>query len=499
MRYLSVLLVALCLTAASGVEAYAQSAMPRVPSPRELSTGSVERSALVVDAKGRKVPSAQRESSVLKYWTKQRIRNARPLIIRAPSSWNLRSATKLTSRKLEDVRPNTRVSRNVTVQHSSEVTVGKLLFTDPEGDSYCSATTLLTNSMRLILTAAHCLYLADTWSTDVMFLASYNNGTDNGKYPAATFRVPHAWFDEGGPIEYDANTISAFSHDVGFVMTYDDSDGYAPAFYVGGMYTKSGDSLSYSFAADVFGYPSNFNNGEPQEHCSGTTSQAPGGDPMYTIGCNFDEGASGGPWIDSYNASQHYGLVRSVTSMIGEDGTNWGPHLGNWFTAEMQQAENDWKLTWVSNVNSALCLRPAHQGTAGDDVVQVVCTKSDELDEWNFVINQGVAPGYLEIENAVSGYCLQTPGGSAASGVQMVQDNCSLARDKWKLINVATQYTEGAATQWIVKNKASGLCLNIKQSSTTSGAPVIQYACNSNANNEIFNTFPAQGGIFNPQ
>jgi len=95
--------------------------------------------------------------------------------------------------------------------------------------------------------------------------------------------------------------------------------------------------------------------------------------------------------------------------------------------------------------------------------------------------------GTYTIKNAGSGYCLDLPGGSSASGVQLDQASCSgAAAQTWVLAASGSGYS--------LKNSASGLCAGIIGASTSAGKAVEQESCTGASSQQW--TLTASGSDF---
>ena len=78
--------------------------------------------------------------------------------------------------------------------------------------------------------------------------------------------------------------------------------------------------------------------------------------------------------------------------------------------------------------------------------------------------------GTYTIKNVGSGYCLDLPGGSSATGLQLDQAACNgAAAQTWTLTTSGSGYS--------IKNAATGLCLGIAGASTSAGKAVEQQTC----------------------
>jgi hypothetical protein len=81
--------------------------------------------------------------------------------------------------------------------------------------------------------------------------------------------------------------------------------------------------IAFNFSADretyVFGYPSNYKNGEVLHYCHGRSRMSdPSEVPGIYIKCSLSRGASGGPWLTDFDVVGGHGLLYSVTSTVDE-------------------------------------------------------------------------------------------------------------------------------------------------------------------------------------
>ncbi|WNV86073.1 pectate lyase [Umezawaea sp. Da 62-37] len=81
-----------------------------------------------------------------------------------------------------------------------------------------------------------------------------------------------------------------------------------------------------------------------------------------------------------------------------------------------------------------------------------------------------VGAGTYAVANSGSGLCLDVPGGSTASGVQLQQASCAgSAGQKWVLT--------AASGGFRISSVASGLCVGVRDASTSAGKAVEQESC----------------------
>lgn len=175
---------------------------------------------------------------------------------------------------------------------------GKVFFHDPsDGQDWAgSASALNSPSKQLVITAGHCIHggAGKMFMTNWVFVPRYRSGARPfGTFAAKEYRYFDAWINN-----------SNLGRDVGMVTTFP-LNGNKLVNVVGGH------GLSWNFpravAVTTLAYPSNFNSGEIQQWCQGTTSD--GGGYTIKIGCNFGPGASGGGWLMSFNNTTGIGQV----------------------------------------------------------------------------------------------------------------------------------------------------------------------------------------------
>jgi polygalacturonase len=87
--------------------------------------------------------------------------------------------------------------------------------------------------------------------------------------------------------------------------------------------------------------------------------------------------------------------------------------------------------------------------------------------------------GSYTIVNASSGLCLDLPGSSTASGVQLDLQNCGGAANQ-----VWTLSAAGSSSAFTITSPVSGLCLGIAGASTSAGKAVQQQTCDGTADQQ---------------
>ena len=186
-------------------------------------------------------------------------------------------------------------------------TVGRLYFTTPSGNSYCTASVISPNN--IIVTAGHCLWgYGVGWYWNWSFVPADRNGAaPYGSFPWASARVLPNWQNTGAT-RYDVAVITLGNNQYGVPVTN----------YVGWL----GRSWNWDYVQHhhAFGYPSNIMAGKYTYVCAAESFY--GGDDVLGMGCDMTFGSSGGPWIRSFWPYAAVGdWVNSVVSG-GTPGTN---------------------------------------------------------------------------------------------------------------------------------------------------------------------------------
>jgi V8-like Glu-specific endopeptidase len=231
---------------------------------------------------------------VARYWTPERMRNARPLDLVVGASG----------------MPKLRVG---TPEESGDASASFLAVTTPDVAPYsfngrifirrgnlagfCSGTAINSPTRQLVLTAGHCVNSGrengepTVWSNYLQFVPAYNGGVAPfGSFVARRkeIRAPNQWTNHGNP-----------DFDMGAFLTLPNSEGVNVADAVGGGATIVTD-LTRHQTFQTFGYP-----GETKymQKCSSPyigddlLSNPFPGPPTLGINCHWAPGASGGGWL----------------------------------------------------------------------------------------------------------------------------------------------------------------------------------------------------------
>jgi hypothetical protein len=202
-------------------------------------------------------------------------------------------------------------------------TSGKILAKDQSGAYLCSGTVVTSANRSLVWTAGHCLYTKQGgWAKYVLFMPGY--GGDRapfGTWSARGIAVTPRWRKSEAP-RYDLGAV---------VMRR--LKGSRIEGRVGGQ------GIAFSLKAKqrwaAFGYPAAppFD-GERLRVCQSTTGWRADpdnrpGPRTIAIGCDMNQGASGGGWEVKFDG--HTGYVNSLSSygLQGERDVIYGPYQGN--------------------------------------------------------------------------------------------------------------------------------------------------------------------------
>jgi hypothetical protein len=257
---------------------------------------------------------------VARYWTPERMRNARPLdfVVGADGRGRLRpgdpadeiAAASFLAIATPDVPPYS-VNGRIFIRR------GKLA-------GYCSGTAINSASRQLVLTAGHCLNSgredgkASVWSNFLQFVPAFSGGVAPfGAFVARRQKVfaPVQWTKQGNP-----------DFDMGAFLTFPNSEGVNVADAVGGGATVV-TGLSRHQTFQTFGYP-----GETKR-MQGCTSPYIGDDllsnplpgpPTLGIRCHWAPGASGGGWLIG-DGTQINGI--NTYLHLGNKSRTFGPYF----------------------------------------------------------------------------------------------------------------------------------------------------------------------------
>lgn len=307
-------------------------------------TGSASSGA--ADAAAVSHNTSEDPAAVRAFWTEARMRRAEPVdppeswgsgsaaapSSSGPSAWTEASAPTATRRWSSDGEaPPIPYTRTEITDPSAFPyrTNGRLFGVDGFGQEYaCSATAVSSQNLSVVMTAGHCVYLEEAggWSRALLFVPGYQNGSaPYGEWPAPEMLTPPSWLQLQTP-----------SYDVAALVTSPNPNGERLEELVGGRGIAWNVARKLQF--DTFGYPAAppFD-GERLFVCDSQTGVEAVITPKprpTAIGCDMNEGSSGGGWIirDTYlNGVNSFGLR-------GLDGVMFGPYFGDAAATLYQQA-----------------------------------------------------------------------------------------------------------------------------------------------------------------
>ena len=242
--------------------------------------------------------SAEEGSAAVRFWTQERAERA----LRRDPVFGVRGTT--------SAGVQTR-HRPVTVNRPE---VGKILGWDRLGGYSCTGTVIDTRSLRLVLTAAHCVYSNGMWSRRMVFIPDFRNG----RRPYGTYKVKTAWVSNAWQRLSFGSYGTNFA--VAILVTRKLWDGTRIGENVGAIEVES--NPNRRGVTDIYGYPGAAMGGRVMRTCRSRTKPDwyggrvfPGPTGMLAR-CNMAAGSSGGPWVSRYSlpGGGTVGVVDGLTS-----------------------------------------------------------------------------------------------------------------------------------------------------------------------------------------
>ena len=267
-----------------------------------------------------KETKAAHHAKVVKYWTPERIKNAKPRdFVFDPAKGSFKPAAK-------PAPPSG--GGNVTGASwtgAGDILkgTGRVLFTLGGGDYICSGSVVAeTNTSRsIILTAGHCASENDgaTKATNWMFIPSFDTAptytcaqTTYGCWVADAIYGDSAFLNAGG------FNNTAVQHDWAFaVVSTGGKTGTAQLdTTVGVKFPIAFSGVSNGNTLSAFGYPAAGRyKGKDLVYCRGPIGQDPStSNTTWSMPCNMTGGSSGGPWV-STTATNPYTYAQNVTTL----------------------------------------------------------------------------------------------------------------------------------------------------------------------------------------
>lgn len=221
---------------------------------------------------------------------------------------------------------------------------GKVFFTMGTTNYVCSGALANENlsDRAIVLTAGHCVWdnQSASWATNFIFIPAYDsNPVNNCSTTPGRCLVASSLVASSGFTSQTSFTTQATLNDWGFAAVTETSQ-------MG--FNLAVDSLSSKSVVFAFGYPAAVPySGSKLIYSSGVISaDSRNGGLTWGLGCNMTGGASGGPWLGSFNSLTNVGNLASVNSYkYNNDSTRmYGPK----FNAVTQAAFEAAKTTTVN-------------------------------------------------------------------------------------------------------------------------------------------------------
>jgi V8-like Glu-specific endopeptidase len=184
-------------------------------------------------------------------------------------------------------------------------------------NSACSAGTVNTPNGDMVVTAAHCVYANFSFMQDWIYVPAYYNGPGIwGTWFASNMAVTASW-------KFNANPNDDFA----IVNVAPASNGLSLVNTTGGNGLVT--DQAYTQNVVIWGYPGSYNDGLTPEYCTSSTFQS---GSLVGAPCNLSQGASGGPWLTSFNGTTGLGYEFGETSTENTSFTdNYSPYFGSDF------------------------------------------------------------------------------------------------------------------------------------------------------------------------
>jgi len=268
------------------------------------------------------IPRGQTEKeylqSIVDYWTPERMASAKPMDLLTVNNNAMPSFNN--HQKNNGVKKILAPSALPTsTRNLSPSTAGKVYFTMNGGNYLCSGSVVNAPNRDFVVTAGHCMfdYETQSWATRWAFVPQYSQGSR----PLGTFAGRQIVTLNGWASNQDYN------YDVGIVLVNPNEHGEHIQDVTGGLSLAINPSHEMTHS---FGYPVNMQSGETVSNCIGTSFTPVEYSSFFSgrgLRCDMTGGASGGPWIQGYDANTHLGQQCSVNSFIitNNPGYIYGP------------------------------------------------------------------------------------------------------------------------------------------------------------------------------
>ncbi len=328
------------LLVAGLLAALSLSSLTAQASARDRGAGSAPQSRLHV-ARGHAAGGSN-------FWTRRRMLRAQPLTVEvhesapttSPRQRAPKQGTPLTVPATPPAPSLPASARLPTVFDSHKVddptvypysTNGKIFIKLPNALATCSGTAVSSENKSVVFTAGHCVNSGGRrgqwYSRNWTFVPAYHDGVK----PYGSFRAREIWSTRGWVGSRNSN------YDIGAAVVSRNRAGQKLDDVAGAQGLKTGQSRDQDFSA--FGYPADLPfDGESLWACDSPyggddpTSYRDPGPPTMSIGCDMNDGSSGGGWIiggQFLNSVNSYGYAGDLTDMFGPYFGQAARHLFN--------------------------------------------------------------------------------------------------------------------------------------------------------------------------
>ena len=270
-----------------------------------------------------KETKAAHHAKVVKYWTPERIKNAKPRdFVFDPAKGTYKPVAK----PAPPSGGGTVTGASWTGSGDILKGTGRVLFTLGGGDYICSGSVVAeSNTGRsIVLTAGHCASENDgsTKATNWMFIPSFDTAptytcaqTTHGCWVADAIYGDAAFLNAGG------FNNQAVQHDWAFAVV---STGGKTATSTAQLDATVGVRFPIAFSGvsagntlSAFGYPAAGRyKGKDLVYCRGAIGQDPQtSNTTWSMPCNMTGGSSGGPWVSTTNTTTYDDAVTTLRSL----------------------------------------------------------------------------------------------------------------------------------------------------------------------------------------
>ncbi|MFD0822417.1 trypsin-like serine peptidase [Micromonospora zhanjiangensis] len=217
---------------------------------------------------------------------------------------------------------------NYPVGHPVARTNGKVFFTSLGLNYVCSGAIVNTEGKSTVWTAGHCVSDGGQWNTNWIFVPNYASGSaPYGSWSASALWTTSAWF-------YNNND---FANDVGAAIMYRNSAGYRITDYLGGQ------GIAWNYAVGQYAYAFGYPQASPYSGCClvEATGTAPsGGTNIIYMANDMTGGASGGPWLISFDGNWGYINGHNDFKYTNQPQYMYSPYYGNQVSSLYNQVRN---------------------------------------------------------------------------------------------------------------------------------------------------------------